>query len=99
MIYIARIEKERLIAMHLAEQQKWRESVEEEKKNILHQTRLEMKVVMERVNEKSDVLKEAAEQEALRIIERGKEDARRAKAENAHNVKGIRSNGILQKNC
>ena len=73
--------------MHLAEQQKWRESVEEEKKNILHQTRLEMKVVMERVNEKSDVLKEAAEQEALRIIERGKEDVRRAKAENAHNVR------------
>lgn len=73
--------------MHLAEQQKWRESVEEEKKNILHQTRLEMKVVMERVNEKSEVLKEAAEQEALRIIERGKDDIRRAKAENAHNVR------------
>ena len=73
--------------MHLAEQQRWRESVEEEKKNILHQTRLEMKVVMERVNEKSDVLKEAAEQEALRIIERGREDIRRAKAENAHNVR------------
>ena len=31
-----------------------------------------MKVVMERVNEKSDVLKEAAEQEALRIIEEEK---------------------------
>ena len=73
--------------MHLAEQQKRRECVEEEKKNILHQTRLEMKVVMERVNEKSEVLKEAAEQEALRIIERGKDDIRRAKAENAHNVR------------
>ena len=60
------------------------------KKNILHQTRLEMKVVMERVNEKSEVLKEAAEQEALRIIERGKEDIRRAKAENAHNVRVLR---------
>ena len=32
----ARVEKERLIALHLAEQQRWRESVEEEKKNILH---------------------------------------------------------------
>ena len=83
----ARTEKERLIALHLAEQQRWRESVEEEKKNILHQTRLEMKVVMERINEKGEVLKGAAQQEAKRIIERGKEDVRRAKSEQAHNVR------------
>ena len=83
----ARTEKERLIALHLAEQQRWRESVEEEKTNILHQTRLEMKVVMERINEKGEVLKGAAQQEAKRIIERGKEDVRRAKSEQAHNVR------------
>jgi hypothetical protein len=93
----ARIEKERLIALHLAEQQRWRESVEEEKKNILHKTRLEMKVVMERINEKSEVLKDAAEQEALRIIERGKEDVRRAKAENANNVRVLEAMEVFKR--
>ena len=56
-----------------------------------------MKVVMERINEKSEVLKDAAKQEALRIIERGKEDVRRAKAENAHNVRVLEAMEVFKR--